>query len=86
MQYQELGNTGTFVSRLCLGTMTFGGAETVFGLMGNLGQKEADQLVGRALEAGVNFVDTANTYGAGESETLTGKARRDRIPGGSRNY
>jgi len=74
MQYQQLGNTGTFVSRLCLGTMTFGGAGTVFGLMGNLGQKEADQLVGKALEAGVNFIDTANVYGAGESEILTGKA------------
>lgn len=74
MQYQQLGHTGTFVSRLCLGTMTFGGKGTMFGMMGGLDQKEADALVGRSLDAGINFVDTANVYAAGESETITGKA------------
>lgn len=74
MQYNQLGNTGVFVSRLCLGTMTFGGGNSLFAMMGGLGQKEADAIVGRALDAGVNFVDTANVYAAGESEKLTGKA------------
>lgn len=74
MQYQQLGHTGTFVSRLCLGTMTFGGKGTLFGVMGGLEQKEADLLVNTALDAGVNFVDTANVYAAGESEIITGKA------------
>ncbi|MBX3446923.1 MAG: aldo/keto reductase [Parvibaculaceae bacterium] len=74
MQYAQLGHTGTYVSRLCLGTMTFGGKGSLFSVMGGLDQKEADQLVGVALDAGVNFVDTANIYAAGESEVITGKA------------
>jgi aryl-alcohol dehydrogenase-like predicted oxidoreductase len=74
MQYAQLGNTGTFVSRLCLGTMTFGGKGSLFGVMGGLDDKEAGALVGAALDAGVNFIDTANVYAAGESETITGKA------------
>lgn len=74
MQYQQLGNTGTFVSRLCLGTMTFGGKGTLFGVMGGLDQKAADTLVGVSIDAGINFIDTANVYAAGESETLLGKA------------
>lgn len=74
MQYAQLGNTGTFVSRLCLGTMTFGGKGTLFGVMGGLDQKESDALVNRSLDAGINFIDTANVYAAGESEILLGKA------------
>ena len=74
MQYQQLGQTGLFVSRLTLGTMTFGGAGTIFGAIGGLDQKEADALVGRALDAGINFIDTANVYASGESEIMTGKA------------
>lgn len=74
MQYAQFGNTGLFVSRLCLGTMTFGGGNSLFAVLGGLGQKDADALVGRALDAGINFVDTANIYAAGESEELTGKA------------
>ncbi|MDR3500371.1 MAG: aldo/keto reductase [Parvibaculum sp.] len=74
MQYAQLGNTGTFVSRLCLGTMTFGGKGTLFGIMGGLDQKESDALVGQSLDAGINFVDTANVYAGGESETILGKA------------
>ena len=74
MQYQQLGNTGLFVSRLTLGTMTFGGAGTMFGAVGGLEQKEADEMVGRALDAGVNFIDTANVYSSGDSEIITGKA------------
>jgi aryl-alcohol dehydrogenase-like predicted oxidoreductase len=74
MQFQELGNTGVLVSRLCLGTMTFGSAGGVFDVMGGLGQSEANLLVNRSLESGVNFFDTANIYSLGESEKLLGKA------------
>lgn len=74
MQYKQLGNTGAFVSRLCLGTMTFGGKGTLFGVMGGLDQKESETLVNRSLDAGINFFDTANMYAAGESETILGKA------------
>ena len=71
MRYNQLGRTGLFVSELCLGTMTFGGSG-VFGLMGNVQQGEAEQLVGRALEAGINFIDTADAYSDGKSEAITG--------------
>jgi aryl-alcohol dehydrogenase-like predicted oxidoreductase len=74
MQFQQLGNTGVFVSRLCLGAMTFGGKGTMFEAIGALGQKETDELVGTALDAGINFIDTANIYAGGESEILVGKA------------
>lgn len=74
MQYAQLGNTGVFVSRLCLGTMTFGGAGSLAAAVGGLDQKAADALVGQSLDAGINFIDTANIYAAGESEKLTGKA------------
>ncbi|MBZ5605770.1 MAG: aldo/keto reductase [Acidobacteriia bacterium] len=74
MQFQQLGNTGVFVSRLCLGAMTFGGKGTMFDAIGALGQKETDELVGQSLDGGINFIDTANIYAAGESEMLVGKA------------
>ncbi|HML15671.1 MAG TPA: aldo/keto reductase [Bryobacteraceae bacterium] len=74
MQYQQLGNTGVFVSRLCFGTMTFGGANTMFAAIGALEQTAADTLVKESMDAGINFFDTANVYGAGESETMLGKA------------
>lgn len=64
MRTRQLGRTGLLVSELCLGTMTFGGVG-VFGLMGNVGQAEADAMVRRALEAGINFIDTADIYSAG---------------------
>jgi aryl-alcohol dehydrogenase-like predicted oxidoreductase len=59
-----------FVSELCLGTMTFGGRGQIWEMMGALDQKSVDGLVGGALDAGINFVDTANVYSNGESETL----------------
>ncbi|HWF09768.1 MAG TPA: aldo/keto reductase [Bryobacteraceae bacterium] len=74
MQYTQLGNTGVFVSRICLGAMTFGGKGGVFEVIGGLAQHDVNTLVGNSLDAGVNFIDTANVYAAGESETLTGKA------------
>ena len=81
MEYTQLGNTGVFVSRICLGAMTFGGVGGIFEMIGGLQQHAVDALVGNALDAGVNFIDTANVYAGGESETMTGRAlghrRRD---------
>src|SRR5258705_7671416 len=74
MNYRELADTGVFVSELCLGTMTFGGGGQIWEMMGGLEQKGVDGLVHGALDAGINFVDTANVYAGGQSETLTGKA------------
>jgi aryl-alcohol dehydrogenase-like predicted oxidoreductase len=74
MNYRELADTGVFVSELCLGTMTFGGRGQIWEMMGGLEQKGVDGLVHGALDAGINFVDTANVYATGESETLLGKA------------
>jgi aryl-alcohol dehydrogenase-like predicted oxidoreductase len=75
MRYRLLGQTGLYVSELCLGTMTFGG-QGFWKVMGGLGQEAATALVKQAFDAGVNFIDTANVYALGESETLTGQAIR----------
>ncbi|QOV70257.1 aldo/keto reductase [Citrobacter sp. BDA59-3] len=77
MRYQKLGNTGLFVSELCLGTMTFGGEGGMWGKIGQLDQAQADKLVGSALDAGVNFIDTANVYSEGRSEQITGQALKN---------
>ena len=77
MRFNRLGRTGLFVSELCLGTMTFGGTSGIWGQIGNLGQDEADRLVARSLEAGINFIDTADVYGGGRSEEITGQALRN---------
>jgi aryl-alcohol dehydrogenase-like predicted oxidoreductase len=77
MYQKKLGNTGLFVSELCLGTMTFGGGAGMWRQIGALDQTEAGRLVGRALEAGINFIDTADVYAEGLSETITGQALRD---------
>src|SRR5580704_11229867 len=74
MEYRQLGNTGVFVSRICLGAMTFGGAGGIFEVIGGLRQHDVDTLVENSLDAGVNFIDTANVYAGGESETMLGKA------------
>jgi aryl-alcohol dehydrogenase-like predicted oxidoreductase len=76
MKYNQLGNTGMFVSEICLGTMTFGG-EGFWKVVGELDQKNATGIVARALEAGVNFIDTADVYSMGVSETMTGQALKD---------
>jgi aryl-alcohol dehydrogenase-like predicted oxidoreductase len=57
-----------------LGAMTFGGAGSIFQMIGGLPQEEADKLVGDSLDAGVNFFDTANVYSNGESETILAKS------------
>ncbi|MCX2561228.1 aldo/keto reductase [Acetobacter farinalis] len=77
MKYNPLGRTGLQVSELCLGTMTFGGQGPVWGQVGGLVQAEADALVRSALEAGINFIDTANVYSYGLSEQMTGQALRN---------
>ncbi|MBE1489416.1 aldo/keto reductase [Plantactinospora soyae] len=86
MKYRLLGRTGVWVSEISLGTMTFGGKDhPVFSKMGALGQEEVDRVVGTALDAGVNFIDTADVYADGESEELLGRAigqrRRDVVLG-----
>ncbi len=73
MKYRLLGRTGMYVSELCLGTMTFGG-QGFWKVMGGLGQESVTALVRQSFDAGVNFIDTANVYSLGESETLTGNA------------
>ena len=73
MNYRMLGRTGLYVSELCFGAMTFGG-EGFWKVVGSQGQSEADALVGRCLEAGINFFDTADVYSNGQSEQLLGKA------------
>ena len=75
MKYRLLGRTGLYVSELCLGTMTFGD-QGFWKVMGGLGQDAVDTLVRQAFDAGVNFIDTANVYALGVSETLTGAAIR----------
>ncbi len=77
MRMNKLGRTGLFVSELCLGTMTFGGGEGMWKQIGALDQGEAERLVGRAVDAGVNFLDTADVYAEGLSEQITGQALRN---------
>ena len=75
MEYRKLGRTGVEVSSQCLGAM-------MFGAIGNKDHDECERIVGRALDAGINFVDTADVYSQGESEEIVGraiKARRDDI-------
>jgi aryl-alcohol dehydrogenase-like predicted oxidoreductase len=75
MQYTQLGHSGLTVSRLALGTMTFG--EYSFATFhANVDQATADRMVGLALDAGVNLFDTAEGYGQGQSEQVLGAALR----------
>lgn len=78
MHYNQLGSSGLFVSELCFGTMTFGGGGGGnFDVIGKVQQEEADTLLARALEAGINFIDTADIYSEGHSERITGQALRN---------
>lgn len=76
MKYNLLGNTGLKVSELCLGTMTFGG-KGMWTAIGTLPQEEVDLLVKKSIDAGINFIDTANVYSEGLSEQLTGQSIRN---------
>ena len=69
MEYRPLGRTGVQVSELCLGT---------FGAWGNPDHDDSIRIIHRALDAGINFVDTADVYSAGESEEIVGKALKGR--------
>jgi aryl-alcohol dehydrogenase-like predicted oxidoreductase len=75
MRYRLLGKTGLYVSEICLGTMTFGG-KGFWEPIGMLTPKESEALVGTSLDAGVNFIDTADVYSEGESEKFLGEALR----------
>jgi aryl-alcohol dehydrogenase-like predicted oxidoreductase len=74
MQYKALGNTGLIVSRICLGTMTFGSGPGFFKVIGTVDQDGADELVKGAYDRGVNFFDTADVYHKGESEQILGQS------------
>jgi aryl-alcohol dehydrogenase-like predicted oxidoreductase len=73
MKYNQLGKTGVLVSELCLGTMTFGG-KGYWKSIGELPQNEVNKLTKTAIDNGINFIDTANAYSEGLSETMLGKA------------
>ncbi|KAB2688466.1 aldo/keto reductase [Brucella tritici] len=77
MRMRQLGRSGLFVSELCLGTMIFGDTDGMWGQMGRLGQAEADALVKTALDAGINFIDTANSYHDGASERILGHSLKN---------
>jgi aryl-alcohol dehydrogenase-like predicted oxidoreductase len=77
MKFNRLGQTGLFVSELCMGTWGFSGRNYFGGAIGTLQQKDATQFIGRALEARINFIDTANVYSFGDSELMTGQALKD---------
>ena len=67
MDYRPLGRTGVSVSQLCLGAM-------MFGAFGNADHDDSIKIIHRALDAGINFIDTADVYSGGESEQIVGKA------------
>ena len=71
MEYRTLGGTGVKVSPLCLGAM-------MFGTWGNPDHEDSIRIIHRAVDAGINFVDTADVYSRGESEEIVGKALKDR--------
>jgi aryl-alcohol dehydrogenase-like predicted oxidoreductase len=73
MRYRLLGRTGLYVSEICLGTMTYGGKGR-WEVVGKLGVAEAQAQIKAAFDAGVNFIDTANVYSEGESESIVGAA------------
>jgi aryl-alcohol dehydrogenase-like predicted oxidoreductase len=75
MDYRTLGNTGVRVSPLCLGAMMFGD-------WGNADHDESIRIIHHALDAGINFIDTADVYSRGESEEIVGKA----LAGGRREH
>src|SRR6202030_1135775 len=75
MEYRPLGRTGVEVSPLCLGAM-------MFGAWGNTDHEDSTRIIDRALDAGINFIDTADVYARGESEEIVGRAlqgRRDSV-------
>ncbi|SDP80541.1 Predicted oxidoreductase [Mucilaginibacter sp. OK268] len=76
MKYNFLGNTGLLVSELCFGTMTFGGTG-LYEAIGKAQQKEVNDIMKTVVDSGINFIDTANVYSFGESESLLGQSIKD---------
>jgi aryl-alcohol dehydrogenase-like predicted oxidoreductase len=74
MQYARLGDTGLIVSRLAFGAMTFGTGKGPFAAVSKVGPELADQIIGKTLDAGINFFNTADGYTGGQSEEMLGKA------------
>ena len=82
MQYTTLGTTGLVVSRLAFGAMTFTAGDRSLGAVYKTDAEVADALVGQAMDAGINFFDTADAYASGQSERILGealKSRRDEV-------
>jgi aryl-alcohol dehydrogenase-like predicted oxidoreductase len=77
MRHKALGRTGLFVSEICLGTMTFGGSSGIWSQIGQLQQADSERLIGQAIDAGINFIDTADVYASGVSEQITGQALKN---------
>jgi aryl-alcohol dehydrogenase-like predicted oxidoreductase len=77
MKYNTLGHTGLLVSELCLGTMTFSTADGMWKHIAGVDQKLADELVKKSVDAGINFIDTADVYSNGESEKVLAQALAD---------
>src|SRR4051812_4908401 len=73
MRYRLLGRTGLLVSEICLGTMTYGGKGR-WQPIGQLGLREVEGQIKTAVNAGINFIDTADVYSEGDSESLVGQA------------
>jgi aryl-alcohol dehydrogenase-like predicted oxidoreductase len=73
VEYRKLGSTGLEVSRICLGCMSFGVADRAW----TLGEEDSRPFIQRAIEAGINFFDTANVYSKGSSEEIVGRALKD---------
>lgn len=78
MEYSKLGNSDLMVSRLCVGCMSFGDPSTNFHAW-TLNAEDSEDLVKRALDLGINFFDTANTYSAGTSEEYLGRAIKNNV-------
>ncbi len=77
MNYRQLGHSGLLVSELCLGAMSFG-KQGYWEVVGGLGDAEAQRLIDMALDAGINFFDTADVYSYGQSEEILGRALKAR--------
>jgi aryl-alcohol dehydrogenase-like predicted oxidoreductase len=85
MKYNQLGRTGLYVSEICLGAMTFGETrqgpagenDDLYRAMGSLQQPVVDRVIGAAIDAGVNFIDTADVYANGQSELRVGLALKN---------
>ncbi len=77
MEFKTLGNTGLLVSRLCLGTMTFGPGQGIYKAISAVGQAGADELVKTSIDGGINFFDTADNYTEGESEKILGQSLKN---------